>query len=63
MTTGSVEIHGACDERFSAIRDACAENFQKCGEVGAAGAVTVDGKPVVDRSFLPTEVAAWHRGS
>ena len=50
MTTGSVEIHGACDERFSAIRDACAENFQKCGEVGAAGAVTVDGKPVVDLS-------------
>jgi hypothetical protein len=54
MTTRSVAIHGACDERFPAIRDACAENFQKSGEVGAAGGVTVDGTPVVDRSLLPT---------
>ena len=54
MTTRSVEIHGACDEWFPAIRDACAENFPKCGEVGAAGAVTVDGTPVVDLSLLPT---------
>ena len=54
MTTRSVEIHGACEERFPAIRDACAENCQTCSEVGAAGAMTVDGKPVVDLSLLPT---------
>jgi hypothetical protein len=54
MTTRSVESHGACDERFPAIHGACAENFPKCGEVGAAGAVTVDGTPVVDLSLLPT---------
>jgi len=48
MTTSSVELHGECDERFSAIRDAFVENFQKFGEVGAAVAVTIDGTPVVD---------------
>jgi hypothetical protein len=50
MTTRLVAIQGTCEERFPAIRDACAEHFQKCGEVGAAGVVTVDGKPVVDLS-------------
>jgi CubicO group peptidase (beta-lactamase class C family) len=48
MTTRSVELHGECDARFAAICDACAENFEKFGEVGAAVAVTIDGMPVVD---------------
>jgi CubicO group peptidase (beta-lactamase class C family) len=41
-------IEGECDPRFSRVRDAFAENFNKQGEVGAAVAVVVDGGPVVD---------------
>ena len=38
-----------CDPRFVArVREAFAENFAKRGDVGAAAAVTIDGKPVVD---------------
>ncbi len=44
----SVEISGECDTRFGAVREAFAENFARHGEVGAAVAVTVDGRPVVD---------------
>jgi CubicO group peptidase (beta-lactamase class C family) len=39
---------GACDVRFGRVREAFAENFAWHGEVGAAVAVTVDGRPVVD---------------
>ncbi len=42
------EIRGWCDERFTRVRDALAENFRRHGEVGAAVAVTIDGGPVVD---------------
>ena len=48
MTTKAVEIHGRCDERFSAVRDAFVSNFEEFGEVGAAVAVTIDGKPMID---------------
>jgi CubicO group peptidase (beta-lactamase class C family) len=48
MTTKAVEIHGLCDERFSPVRDAFARNFEELGDVGAAVAVTIDGKPVID---------------
>ena len=48
MTTKAVEVHGRCDERFSPVRDAFARNFEEFGEVGAAVAVTIDGKPVID---------------
>jgi CubicO group peptidase (beta-lactamase class C family) len=42
------KIEGSCDRRFEAVRQAFAENFDKHGEVGAAVAVTIDGRPVVD---------------
>jgi CubicO group peptidase (beta-lactamase class C family) len=41
-------IDGRCDARLRRVHDAFAENFARHGEVGAAVAVTVDGKPVVD---------------
>jgi len=41
-------IDGMCDPRLRGVGDAFAENFARHGEVGAAVAVTVDGKPVVD---------------
>jgi CubicO group peptidase (beta-lactamase class C family) len=47
MTT-ALEVHGACDARFSAVRDALSENFARFGEVGASLAVMVDGRMVVD---------------
>jgi CubicO group peptidase (beta-lactamase class C family) len=42
------EILGFCDARFAAVRDALADNFRERGELGAAVAVTLDGRPVVD---------------
>src|SRR5215831_3328032 len=47
MTTVA-QIQGKCDSRFTAVREAFAENFAKRAEVGAAVSVYVDGKPVVD---------------
>jgi CubicO group peptidase (beta-lactamase class C family) len=44
----SVKIEGTCDPKFSRVKDAFAENFDQRGEVGAAAAVTLDGKSVVD---------------
>ncbi|MFF7091140.1 serine hydrolase domain-containing protein [Streptomyces rubradiris] len=41
-------IHGHCDPRFTAVRDAFEENFRTRGELGAAVAVTVAGRTVVD---------------
>ncbi len=46
-----MEINGTCDDRFSAVRDAFAANFEPGRdpeEVGASVAVTVDGELVVD---------------
>jgi CubicO group peptidase (beta-lactamase class C family) len=42
------KIEGTCDPKFNRVKDAFAENFEQRGEVGAAAAVTIDGKPVVD---------------
>lgn len=42
------EICGTCDERFSAVRDAFANNFASFDEVGASAAVYLDGRVVVD---------------
>ena len=47
MTTVD-DIHGICDARFNAVKDAFAENFRVNGEVGASVAVTIDGRMVVD---------------
>ena len=41
-------IHGHCDPRFLAVRDAFAANFAAGREVGASFATTVEGEPVVD---------------
>jgi len=43
-----VDVQGTCDPRFEAVRQAFARNFEELGEVGAAVAVNVDGRPVVD---------------
>ena len=43
-----VRIEGTCDPRFERVREAFAENFASRGEVGAAVAVTIDGRPVID---------------
>jgi CubicO group peptidase (beta-lactamase class C family) len=42
------DIHGTCDERFAAVRDQFAANFDEGLEVGATVAVVVDGETVVD---------------
>lgn len=44
----SSAMDGECDRRFEPVRKAFAENLERRGEVGAAVAVTVDGRPVVD---------------
>jgi CubicO group peptidase (beta-lactamase class C family) len=59
-----VEIHGVCDARFAAVRDAFAANFRTQGEVGAAVAVAVDGALVVElwaghKDFARTQ--PWQR--
>src|SRR5579875_1240191 len=41
-------IAGTCDARFAAVRRAFVANFAEHGEIGAAVAVMVDGRPVVD---------------
>jgi CubicO group peptidase (beta-lactamase class C family) len=41
------EIHGECDERFDAVREALAECLDTV-DVGASAAVFLDGRPVAD---------------
>jgi CubicO group peptidase (beta-lactamase class C family) len=41
-------IEGSCERRFAEVRAAFAGNFEKHGEVGAAVAVAIGGRPVVD---------------
>src|SRR6185369_17701304 len=41
-------IHGECRPRFSAVRDAFADNFAAGVEVGASFAATLDGEMIVD---------------
>jgi CubicO group peptidase (beta-lactamase class C family) len=58
------EIHGDCDPRFAALRDAFAANFAEHGEVGGALAVTLEGTPVVDLwggSADRARTRPWHR--
>ncbi len=42
------EVHGSCDPRFEPLREAFRENFAARGELGAALAVVLEGRPVVD---------------
>lgn len=50
--TQTVDIHGTCPDRFSAVKDAFAANFSDApeglNEVGARFSVTLDGETVVD---------------
>jgi len=48
MTTTAAEIHGHCDERFAAVREEFARNFEERGDIGAACSIIIDGEPVVD---------------
>ncbi|MFI6519058.1 serine hydrolase domain-containing protein [Spirillospora sp. NPDC050679] len=41
------EIHGVCDERFGAVREALAASLDR-EDVGASAAVYLEGEPVVD---------------
>ncbi len=41
-------IEGECESRFERVKQAFIDNFERRGEVGAAVAVTVSGRPVVD---------------
>jgi CubicO group peptidase (beta-lactamase class C family) len=43
-----MDVHGSCDTRFDPVRQAFARNFEELGDVGAAVAVHVGGRPVVD---------------
>ena len=42
------DIHGACDERFEAVRGALAKNLDSGEELGASIVVDIDGDNVVD---------------
>jgi CubicO group peptidase (beta-lactamase class C family) len=48
LTMADIRIEGQCDPRFDRVKAAFAENFAKRNEYGAAIAVTLDGKPVLD---------------
>jgi CubicO group peptidase (beta-lactamase class C family) len=48
MSAPGLEIHGSCDPRFAALRAAFSANFAEHGEVGAAVAVELEGRPVAD---------------
>jgi CubicO group peptidase (beta-lactamase class C family) len=41
-------IMGSCDDRFAGVRDALANNFRAHDELGAAVAIALDGRLVVD---------------
>ena len=43
-----VTIEGTCDARFERVREAFADNFESCREVGASVAIALDGHLVVD---------------
>ena len=44
----NIEIQGQIDPRFKRVKDEFAANFATRGEVGAAVAITLDNRPVVD---------------
>ena len=62
MTT---TVHGHCDDRFSAVRDAFQANFDNGLEDGASVAILVDGSLVVAAAarppFPPSRVSVGRR--
>ncbi len=62
--TSAPAVHGDCEPRFAAVRDAFAANFARGREIGASFAATVDGVPVVDLwggSADPARTRPWER--
>ncbi|MFX0081843.1 MAG: serine hydrolase domain-containing protein [Candidatus Hodarchaeota archaeon] len=43
-----IEIHGFCDERLTAVKEAFTKNFKVDGDVGASFAATLNGKFIID---------------
>jgi CubicO group peptidase (beta-lactamase class C family) len=59
-------LHGRCEAGFDALRDAFADNFRRRDELGAALAVVLDGRVVVDVWAGWADVARtrpWQRGT
>jgi CubicO group peptidase (beta-lactamase class C family) len=46
--TEPIEIHGDCDDRFAAVREAFEKNFEQGVEVGASFSAVVGGECVID---------------
>ena len=46
--SADLRIEGTCDPHFAAVREAFAQSFSRFGETGAAVAVMLDGRSVVD---------------
>lgn len=62
--TETLPLHGTCDPRFAAVRDAFLSNFQEREEIGAAVAITLAGEPVVDLwagHADPARTRPWER--
>ena len=43
-----MEVHGLCDPKFDAVREAMVQNFEQHGDVGATVALTLEGEFVCD---------------
>ena len=43
-----MEVHGFCDPKFDAVREAMVQNFEQHGDVGASVALTLEGEFVCD---------------
>lgn len=59
---GGIEVHGHCDQKYAAVREAFAANFASQGEVGAGFAVVSRGQVVVDLwggHADPARTRAW----
>jgi CubicO group peptidase (beta-lactamase class C family) len=58
------KIEGEVDKRFENVRKVFAENFERRGELGAAVAMVIDGRPVVDLwggYFDKAKTRPWNR--
>jgi CubicO group peptidase (beta-lactamase class C family) len=58
------KIEGEVDQRFENVRKVFAENFERRGELGAAVAMVIDGRPVVDLwggHFDKAKTRPWNR--
>ena len=58
-----VKVNGTCDERFAAVSEAFAGNFDRGLDVGASVCVTIDGEPVVDLWGGTTDGTLDHPGT